>query len=452
LKHLKLLFALSLIFTLIFSVTVFSDEPEADEEDQITLPSDYACVYNVESGDMLFERGANTVIYPGSLVKIMTCALALENYNLPRDTVITVTETALEDVKGSNMKLKPGEQLTFYDLVASVAVGGANDAAYVLAETVAGTSDEFIKMMNEKAKSLGAVNTQFANPSGFHSPRMYTTLSDLALICTWANKNKEYMEISSLINYTVPKTDMSAERTLTNANLFLDPKHWLRHYKEGTSGMNAGMTNEAGYTLATVYNNDGQTNIVIIVGGKVDSWDYQYFKEAAKLLDDTAQSFEYRKIVSRNEPVFDMKVLYGTDADHVLLATESEVKALLPKDALDSDITWDFTVVSEECMAPVKKGTQMGSYNVYYKGELVSTVPLVAQGNIKRDGFSYLAGQIKSFFAHETVKSAIFLALSVIFLTVVITLIRYYYRRLAELERERELRRQKLSRARRTLK
>jgi len=136
----------------------------------------------------------------------------------------------------------------------------------------------------------------------------------------------------------------------------------------------------------------------------------------------------------------------------VLLATESEVKALLPKDALDSDITWDFTVVSEECMAPVKKGTQMGSYNVYYKGELVSTVPLVAQGNIKRDGFSYLAGQIKSFFAHETVKSAIFLALSVIFLTVVITLIRYYYRRLAELERERELRRQKLSRARRTLK
>lgn len=453
LKHLKLILASLLAFVLVFSFTSFADETEnAEEEDEITLPSDYACVYNVESDEMLYERGADTIIYPGSLVKIMTAALALESYEYPHDSVITVTESALAEVKGNNIKLKPGEKLTFYDLVAAVSVGGANDAAYVLAEVIAGSSENFIGMMNEKAKSLGALNTQFANPTGYHSPRMYTTLSDLALICKWANKNKDFMEISSLISYTVPKTEMSAERTLTNANLFLDPRHWLRHYKEGVSGMNAGMTYEAGYTLAAAYNNDGQTNIVIIVGGKVDSWDYQYFKEASKLLDITATSFEYRKIVSRNEPVFDVKVLYGTDTDHVLLATETEVKALLPKDAAEEDIVCDYTIVSEECMAPVKKGTQMGSYNVYYKGELVSTVPLVTQGTIKRDNFSYLSGQIKAFFEHETVKSVILLVLSVIFMSVVIAFIRFYYKRLAELRREQEIRRQKLSRARRTLK
>ncbi len=445
--RIKLFFFLVLITVLLCSFAV-----NAEEDTEPIITADYACVYNVESGEMLYDKSANTIVYPGSLVKIMTSVLALEYYSVTNDQEITVTESALETLKGNNVKLKAGEIVSLYDLIAAVAVGGANDAALVLAETVAGSVDKFVEKMNEKAAELGAVNTQFDNPTGYHSPKMYTTLTDFAKICAWANKNTEFMKLSSEVSYTMPATNVSKERIFTNSNLLLDPKHWLRHYKAGTSGMNAGMTQQAGYTLATAYNNDGQTNIVIIVGGKIDGWDYHYFNEAVALIDYTAVSYEYKKLVSRDEPVFDMKVLYGKDTDHVLLATQSEVTALLPNDALDSDITTDFIVVGEECVAPVKKGTEMGSYNVYYQGELVTTVPLVTMGNIKRDYFSFVSGNIRSFFARESVKSAILLLLSLTLFSSVIAFIVHYYRKKQRLLLEREERLRRLNRARRTLK
>jgi D-alanyl-D-alanine carboxypeptidase len=162
----------------------------------------------------------------------MTSVLALEYYERVGNIEVTVTESALEKLQGNNIKLKVGEKVSFYDLVVAVAVGGGNDAAFVLAETVAGSVDGFVEMMNNKAKELGADHTQFANPTGFHSPRMYSTLSDLALICEWANKNTEFMKISSMVSYTMSATDLSKAREFTNSNLLLDPKHWLRLYKE----------------------------------------------------------------------------------------------------------------------------------------------------------------------------------------------------------------------------
>lgn len=445
-RRIKLLFVFVFLLSLL-SLTAFAEDNPAPE-----ISADYACVYNVESGEMLYEKSANTIVYPGSLVKIMTAVLALEYYQTTDNFDVTVSEKALETLKGNNIKLKVGEEVSLYDLIAAVVVGGANDAALVIADTVAGSVDAFVEMMNDKAAELGAVNTHFANPTGFHSPMMYTTLTDLARICEWANKNSEYMKLSSSITYTMLATNESKERIFTNSNLLLDPKHWLRHYKEGTSGMNVGMTSEAGYTLATVYDNDGRTNIVILVGGKADGWDYHYFDDANALIDYTAVSYEYKKIVSRDEPVFDMRVLYGKDTDHVLIVTKNEVTAFLPKDAKPEDIRTEYTLNSKEYIAPVKKGDEMGVYNVYYLDELVSSVPLVIQTNVKRDLFAYISGHIKNFFKNELVKSVIFLIFALIVFSLSITLVVYYNRKKRRLELERAERLRRLSKARRTLK
>ncbi len=430
----------------LMSLSALAEEADADTPPEIS--ADYACVYNVESGKMLFEKSADTIIYPGSLVKIMTSVLALEYYEKTGNITVTVTESALDSLMGNNTRLKPDEEMPLYDLIAAVAVGGANDAALVLAETVAGSVDKFVDMMNEKAYALGALNTQFANPTGYHSPRMYSTLTDLALICEWANKNTEFMKLSSVVEYTAPETNLSKERTFTNSNLLLDPKHWLRHYKEGTSGMNVGMTYEAGYTLATAYNNDGQTNIVIIVGGKAEDWDYYYFNDVSTLIDMTSVSHEYRKLVSRDEPVYDIRVLYGKDTDHVLLATKNEVTAFLPVDALESDITHDYTVVGDTVTAPVKKGDALGEYNVYYQGELVATVPLVTLANVKRDLFSFISGKISDFFKIEIVKSTVWLLFAIVLFILSITATMAYNRKLRRIREERRRRLQQLKNAR----
>ncbi len=424
----------------------------AEEETLPEISADFAGVYNVESGEMLYSKNSNTIIYPASLVKIMTGALALEYYSTASPDEVTVTETALETLKGNNIDLEVGEKVSFYDLVAAVAVGGANDAALVIAETVSGSVDAFVSMMNSKAKALGAKNTKFHNPTGYHSPYMYTTIEDMALICAWAYKNSEFMRISSLVDYTMPATNMSRERKFTNANLLLDPNHWLRHYYEGTQGMNAGSTAEAGYTLATVYDNDGQTNIVILAGGKIDGWDYFYFDDARKLIEYTSESYEYRDLVPRDKPVADLQIYYGKDSDHILLTTKNKITALLPEDAADEDITTSYEITRTDFNAPVAKGDEWGVLTVFYKGEPVGTVPLVTQNNIKRDWFLFISGYVRAFFADETVKGVICLVLSLLFLTGTITAIVLYYRRQREIERRRQEKLRRLNRIRRTVK
>ncbi len=426
--------------------------PVIAEDTAPEISADFAGVYNVESGEMLYSKNSNTIIYPASLVKIMTATLALEYYNSASPDDVTVTETALETLMGNNIDLEAGEKVSFYDLIAAVAVGGANDAALVIAETVSGSVDEFVSMMNRKAKSLGAVNTKFHNPTGYHSPYMYTTIEDLALICAWAYKNTEFMRLSSLVTYTMSATNMSRERKFTNANLLLDPNHWLRHYLEGVQGMNTGSTSEAGYTLATVYDNDGQTNIVILVGGKAEGWDYYYFDDVKKLVEYTSESYEYRDLVPRNKPVADLLIYYGKGSDHILLTTKNKITALLPEDAAEEDITTSYEITRTDFNAPVVKGDEWGTLTVFYQGKAVGTVPLVTQNNIKRDWFLFISGHISAFFAHNTVKGVIWLILSSLFLTGTITVIVLYYRRQRELERKRQEKLRRLNRIRRTVK
>lgn len=433
-----------IILTFLTPTVLANQQPE--------ISADFAGVYNIESGEMLYSKDSNTIVYPASLTKIMTSVLALEYYERKGNTEVTVTESALQTLKGNDINLEKGEKASFYDLVAAVTVGGANDAALVIAENVAGSVDAFVKMMNDKAKELGAVNTNFSNPTGYHSPYMYTTVEDMAKICAWAYKNKTFMTLSSLVEYEMRETNTHKKRTFTNSNLLLDPNHWLRHYVEGTKGMNAGSTAEAGYTLATVYDNDGQTNIVIIIGGKIDGWDYYYFDDAKKLIEYTSVSYTYKDLVEKDKPVADIKVLYGKDTDHVLLTTKEPVTALLPEGALDEDITTDYEITKTDFTAPVTKGEEWGVLTVYYQDKQVGAVPLVTQNNIKRDFFLYITGIISDFFKHNTTKGVVYFLLSILFFASVVAYIAVYIRRQRELERRRAAKRAKLKSAKRTLK
>lgn len=444
-KDLKKLVTLFFVLIFLFSYAVLAEgEPE--------ISADFAGVYNIETGEILYSKNSNTIIYPASLVKIMTASLALEYFENKSDYEITVSETALRTLKGNNIKLKVGEKASAYDLIAAVAIGGANDAALVLAENIAGSVDAFVRMMNEKALEIGAENTHFDNPTGYHSPKMYSTIEDLLLISAWAYKNKAFVDLSSMVSYEMKATNESRARTFTNSNLLLDPTHWLRHYLEGTKGLNVGSTAEAGYALSTVYDNNGRTNVVVLVGGKAENWDYYYFDDAKALIEYTSESYEYRDLVERDKPVADLEIAYGKDSDHILLTTKNGITAFLPEGASEEDIITDYVITRKNFTAPVKKGEEWGSLTVYYKGKPVGTTPLVTQNNVKRDYFLYISGGISKFFAHHTVKGVIWLALSILFFAATVTFIVFYYKRKKELERKRQEKLRKLNRARRTVK
>ena len=179
-----------------------------------------AILFNSNTEKILYEKNAYEIRYPASTTKIMTAILALENCNL--DDLATVSNTAIQIPFGyTTANLQPGEIISINDLLHLLLIISANDAANVLAEHVSGSINEFSNMMTAKAKEIGCLNTNFTNPSGIHNPNHYSTAYDLCLIANYAMKNEIFRQIVSTTTYTIPSTNKSEERILTNTNRLL---------------------------------------------------------------------------------------------------------------------------------------------------------------------------------------------------------------------------------------
>jgi len=407
----------------------------AEEEEKITekpeIDSRYGIVYNVETGKVLFDKGSNSIIYPASLVKIMTGILACEYYEAEGgDLTVTVTESALEGVQGNKIGLKPGEEVPFYDLIVATLIGSGNDAAYVIAETVGGSVEGFVSMMNKRAEEIGALHTSYANPSGFHSPYMLTTLFDQALICTEASASKLLLDITSMISYEMPATNMAKKRTFTNQNLLFDYNHWLRHYTPNTRGLNVGMTNEAGWCMATVFDNDGLTNIVIVSGGNVKSYDYIYMNDVKKMMKYSADGFAFFEVLPKSEVLHDVKVSLGNDKDRMILVSKDKITALLPVGVdIENDVVLESSLKGEVFEAPIRAGEVFGSVSAYYGGEFLGESALVATTNVEQSTSLLVFDRIGRFFSNAYVKSILIFLSSVIFLLLTFVFIKVSVKR-----------------------
>ena len=152
--------------------------------------SESAVLIDASSGTILAQKNADKKMYPASLTKIMTAILAIELGELT--DVITVDDDTPFEIEGSHIALEPGEILTLKDLLYALMLPSANDAASVIAKHYGGSLENFVKMMNQKAKELGAYNTNFTNPHGLHDTNHYSTAADLALITKYAMENDTF--------------------------------------------------------------------------------------------------------------------------------------------------------------------------------------------------------------------------------------------------------------------
>ena len=148
-----------------------------------------AYLYNIENDTVIFEENTAERVYPTATVKMMVGLVAIEQLSDRLDEEVTVTKRMLRDVMGNNISLMEGERISFRHLIAATLVGGANDAATVLAFAIDGSLSTFLSRMNARAVSLGAVNTNYTNASGMHDDAMYTTCADTAKIAMAAYKN-----------------------------------------------------------------------------------------------------------------------------------------------------------------------------------------------------------------------------------------------------------------------
>jgi len=276
-----------------------SSESDTDKFSVIQTPSDGGCVIesntssgldlvaesailmDAASGSILYSKNIDAQRYPASITKVLTTLVALENGSLT-DSIHCNAETLYAIEQGSSrVGLEADEVITLEDALYFVMLQSGNDAAAVVAETIGGTVDGFVKMMNEKAKALGCTGSQFMNPHGLPDDNHYTTARDMALIMQAAVNNPDFCKIASATNFTVGATNLNDSRGVWNHHKMILPAS--EYHYEGVCEGKTGYTSVALNTLVTSAEKNGIKLIAVVLR----------CQGAANTYYDTAKLFDY---------------------------------------------------------------------------------------------------------------------------------------------------------------
>ena len=230
----KKISALVLGVMLLFS-TVVTAEPLPNPDTSAVS----ACLIDANDNSVLYGKDEDRIMPPASTTKIMTAIIALESGKL--DEPLVISQYAV-NTEPSSLGLRVGDKITLREALAGMLLVSGNDAAVAVAETVAGSVPEFAKLMNDKARELGAVRTHFVNPHGLTSQGHYSTAHDMAIIASYAMKNPLFREMVGRTEYNMKYMD-GHTKYVTTTNRFLKSGFW------GANGIKTGFTNAAGDCL-----------------------------------------------------------------------------------------------------------------------------------------------------------------------------------------------------------
>lgn len=380
-----------MLTTCVSTFAVTYDYPE-------TLESETVLLINMDTGIPVLEKNADKVRYPASLTKIMTFIIASENIEDINNTRITIRQEVLNPLLGtgssmSGLDYKVGESLTVIDLLHCLMVTSGNDAALVLADYVGGGDmDKFVSMMNQKAKELGCENTNFVNPHGLHDENHYSTAYDLYKITSYALTLPMFSQITDTATYYCEGDDYP----LVTTNFLIDVNRGGDYYYTYAKGIKTGTTDEAGRCLITTGIADGYAYMCICMGAPYQNSDHNGAMTDAKgLLRWALLNLELDRMITVETPVSEVHVNFTNSNDTIDLYPAETVYAILPKEREESDVVKEANI-PDSIDAPVKKGDVVGTVTVYYKGEAVQTVDLVAGEDVEKSGFAYAMHVFKS--------------------------------------------------------
>lgn len=251
-----------IIFTIITSILFLAIPQKSSAQMYVSAQS--AILMEQDSGRVIFEKDAYTQRRIASITKIMTAILAIESGKL--DKTVTVSSTAIK-TEGSSIYLQEGEKIKLEDLVYGLMLRSGNDAAVAIAETVGGSLDGFVYLMNQKAEEIGMKNTHFANPHGLDDHEdHYSSAYDMALLTRYAMNNDTYKKIAGTESYRSESSNDKWDRVWKNKNKLLTSLY------EYSTGGKTGYTKRAKRTLVSTAEKDGVSYIAVTLNDP-DDWD-----------------------------------------------------------------------------------------------------------------------------------------------------------------------------------
>ncbi len=411
----KKIIPLLLAVTFIISNTqfIFAEMPQPP----VTTGEAYV-LFDQDSGRVLLSKNPDAKMYPASLTKLLTAFVAVDY--IEKDELIVIGDEVNTVPWDSSLAgHKPNESITFENLLRGLLLPSGNDSATVIALEVARretgnkniTLDEalkvFAKLMNEKAQSVGATNSHFITPHGYHNPDHYTTARDIGIIGQAAVKNTLIKEICSekmFKGYGAGEkrtVDMfTQEYTWDNTNLLLGGRLSISDYiYNNATGVKTGSTSESGYCLVSTATNSDEENLVCVVmkSTQTDVWGdtKRLFEYGFKNYENVVlqeKNVSVKEVLVEKPQLGDEKILDLITIDNVsVLLNEDEVDKVTTSIVINEDMK--STDKSAEANAeptiktPISRGQEIGTLSFSLNGDTLYKGSIVAKNDVLRRTF-----------------------------------------------------------------
>ncbi len=357
------------------AIEVSSADSETSMQDGNFLNLDSASAILIEqnSGQILYEHNIHERLHPASVTKVMSLLLimeALDSGRISLDTQIPCSTNAA-NMGGSQIWLDTTETLSVNDMLKAIAVVSANDCVTAMAEYLGGTEENFVQMMNDKAKELGMNDTTFKNCHGLDEDEHLTSAYDIALM-----SRELLVKHPAITNYSTIWTDTlrDGKSALSNTNKL------VRNYA-GCTGLKTGSTSLALFNLSASATRDGLSLIAVIMKAPTSAL---RFSNAIKLLDYGFTNYSYKSFANQGDFIRQISVTKGIDsAVNVIYETSP---SFLVKKGEESKITYELNL-PDTVSAPISKGQQLGTITYYSDGSKLDTVNLISDSTINKINF-----------------------------------------------------------------
>ncbi|MFR1756850.1 MAG: D-alanyl-D-alanine carboxypeptidase family protein [Thomasclavelia spiroformis] len=371
-----------LIFLLIISLLPITNL-QAIEND-ITPNASGAILIDADSKQILYDKNADKKLFPASTTKIMTMIImfeAINNKKISFDDQVTTSKYAAS-MGGSQVYLEEGESMSLEDMFKSIAIASANDASVAVSEYIAGSTNKFVEMMNQKAKELNLKNTHFENVTGLHDNNHYTCPYDLAMMASYLIKigGDKLLSVTSLYDSYI-REDTKQSFWLVNTNKL------LKLY-DGVDGLKTGYTKEAGYCLVTTAKRDGQRLVGVVMK---ESEPKTRNEEMCNLLDYGFNNYK-REIIYKKDSVIEKHVVDKMDNLTINVICKEDIAYIKAK---ANDQKYTTKIVYKDNLLPVKKGDIVATLTVLCDGKEITSYNLYSDNDVEKA--TYFSKLIKTF-------------------------------------------------------
>jgi len=305
----------------------------------------------------------------------------IESGKIKYSDKVLISENA-SSMGGSQVFLEAGSEMTVEELIKAICIASGNDAAVAMAEFIGGSEENFVKLMNNRAKELGMINTNYENPHGLDSEKHYTSARDMAIVARELVKHKKILEYSSTYEEYLKKPD-GTSTWMVNTNKLI-------RYYSGLDGLKTGFTETAGYCLTATAIKNNMRLITVLMGEETSEIRN---KETVEMLNYGFANYAKKLILNSGSNLGEMKISKGKK-EVLKIETESDLSDVTSN---NEESKYRYEVKTNKVIAPIKETDVVGKIILYKDNKKISEYNVVASENVnKANYFDYYIRNLKS--------------------------------------------------------